>query len=300
MKPHAQELLVEATDLRKSYGSVEVLHGIQFRLGPGELVGFLGSNGAGKTTTLRILLGLLAASSGSARLFGQESRPSRGHNRRAVGYLPGDVNFYPWLNGEAILRYLAAARGLDCHSEYSRLAEVFQLDLQKPTRKYSTGMKQKLGLIQALMHRPRLLILDEPTNGLDPLIRQVLMAELRTFVARGGSVLFSSHTLSEVEELCDRVIILRAGSIVADQTIRELRPLAGRRVEVALQSAAKVAANLPEAARMIQLSGQQLTMTWSGPASELIAWLATLDCEEVSIGVPSLDDLFLAYYRQEA
>ncbi len=210
---------IEISALRKSYGEVEVLHGIDFAVQPGRLVGFLGPNGAGKTTTIRILLGLIRASSGIANLFGVGSRQYGKRVRRDVGYLPGEIHFYTNLTGRATVEFLARARRVDCRNEIRRLAEAFDLELGKPVRKYSSGMKQKLGLIQALMHKPQLLVLDEPTNGLDPLVRKSLFVELRQVVSENRTVLFSSHTLSEVEELCDDVVMLRDGNIVERQSI---------------------------------------------------------------------------------
>ena len=214
---------IHTEGLCKSYGSREVLHGLTVSIGEGKLVGFLGPNGAGKTTTIRVLLGLLRATAGRASLLGQDCW-SDGHAiRKEVGYLPGELHFYRGLTGRRTLEFLSSARRLDCKAEAARLQERFDLDLDLRVRSYSSGMKQKLGLIQALMHRPRLLILDEPTNGLDPLIRRELYDELRTVVAEGRTVLFSSHTLSEVDELCEEVIILRGGRIVEHDRVDSLR-----------------------------------------------------------------------------
>ena len=157
------------------------------------------------------------------RFWGKTAGATGHAIRKEVGYLPGELHFYRGLTGRRTLEFLSSARRLDCKAEAARLQERFDLDLDLRVRSYSSGMKQKLGLIQALMHRPRLLILDEPTNGLDPLIRRELYDELRTVVAEGRTVLFSSHTLSEVDELCEEVIILRGGRIVEHDRVDSLR-----------------------------------------------------------------------------
>ncbi len=287
---------VETTELRKSYGPREVLHGIGLRVARGRLTGFLGPNGAGKSTTIRILLGLLGASSGKALLFGQPAL-SLGHRLRAeVGYLAGEVRFYPGLTGRRTLEFLAAARRRECRREMLRLAEALDLDLARPVRKCSTGMKQKLGLIQALMHGPALLVLDEPTSGLDPLVRQVLFAELRRVVAEGRTVLFSSHTLNEVEELCDDVIILRDGLVIEQERIEVLRERALRRVEIRFSPGVQPLDQWPEGFIEQARQSNEVTGTWRGPIAGLLAWLGGLAVDDVIIDRPGLEDLFLTYY----
>ena len=236
--------------LRKRYGPHEVLHGIDLRVPSGSLYGFLGPNGAGKTTTIRVLLGLLRASGGKAQVLGRDSWRGGSGLRAAVGYLPGDVRFYDHLTGRATLRFMNAARGGESGEEIRRLAEAFDLILDKRVRDYSRGMKQKLGLIQALMHRPDLLVLDEPTVSLDPLVREALFAELRGVAREGRTVLFSSHTLGEVERLCDWVGILRDGRLIEQQRIEALRARAMRRVEILFAGGAGEGRKLPEGLRI--------------------------------------------------
>lgn len=290
---------IEIHGLCKSYAGHEVLHDVDFSVKPGRLVGFLGSNGAGKTTTIRILLGLIGASSGSTRVFGQPSASAGKTLRREIGYLPGEVHFYSNMTGRATVNFLAAARKVDCRNEINRLASVLDLDLRKTVRKYSSGMKQKLGLIQALMHKPKLLILDEPTNALDPLIRQSVFAELRQIVAENRTVLFSSHTLGEVEELCDDVVMLRGGRIVENQSIQKMRELAIRRVDAVFASADKIPKAFPESLKLLEQDGNRISFAWSGNVVDLLGWLKSMPLEDVAIGKPSLEDLFLTYYREQ-
>ena len=292
--------VIETNSLRKSYGAQEVLHGIDLRVRKGRLVGFLGPNGAGKSTTIRILLGLIRASAGSALINGQDSR-RRGRAIRAdVGYLPGEVRFYPSLTGRATLNFYARARRRSCADEIGRLAELFDLNLDKRTRAYSSGMKQKLGLIQALMHQPELLILDEPTTGLDPLVRKSVFAELRRVVNTGRTILFSSHSLGEVEELCDDVIILREGRVIEQEEIGILQQRALRRVTIIWPSAEAIPAPLPARFQLIERDTHVIRGNWSGSTPSLIDWLSQLQLDDVTIEPPDLEDLFLTYYDGSA
>jgi ABC-2 type transport system ATP-binding protein len=288
--------------LAKHYGAQVALRGLDLRVATGRLFGFLGPNGAGKTTALRLLLGLLRATNGRAEVLGRDAWRDGPELRTDVGYLPGDVRFYSWLTGRQTLAFLDAARGRRARGELERLTEQFGLDLDRRVRDYSRGMKQKLGLIAALMHRPRLLILDEPTVSLDPLMREVLYAELRAVVAEGRTVVFSSHTLAEVDALCDDVAILRDGQLIEHERIVVLRERALRRVELRLEDGTALIEPLPEGLRVLRRSDAQLSATWNGPAERLLAWLGRCRVREVTIAPPDLADLFLEYYgdRPEA
>jgi ABC-2 type transport system ATP-binding protein len=284
--------------LCKQYGRARVLHDVSMTVRAGSLFGFLGPNGAGKSTTIRILLGLLRATSGHATVLGHDVWRGGPALRARVGYLPGDVRFYDHLTGRATLDFLNAARGGGAEREVTRLAERFDLDLSKRVRRYSRGMKQKLGLIQALMHRPELLILDEPTTALDPLVRQTLFEELRAVAAEGRTVLFSSHTLSEVEELCDEVAIVRRGRLIENDRIEVLRNRAVRRVEVFLNAGAPPPPP-PPGLRISHRQNGVLEGAWVGHIDPLLAWLRDAAVADVVIAPPDLEDLFLAYYGDE-
>jgi ABC-2 type transport system ATP-binding protein len=291
---------VVTKDLSKRFGSHEALRGVSLRVEEGSRFGFLGPNGAGKTTTVRILLGLLHASSGSARVFDRDVWRSGPRIRAEVGYLPGEVRFYDNLTGRATLAFLDRARGNTSGSEIQRLTKRLDLDLDRRVRDYSRGMKQKLGLIQALMHRPQLLILDEPTTSLDPLIREALYEELRQATAEGRTLLFSSHTLSEVEELCDVVGILREGRLIEQERIEVLRRRAVRHVELSFEPEGRPAARPPEPLTIIHQTDARLTATWSGPIDPLLSWVAGGRVRDMTIAPPDLEDLFLSYYRSDA
>jgi len=288
--------VIEVVGLRKSFGKVEVLHGIDFVVRRGEWVGFLGPNGSGKTTTIRTLLALLRKSGGRVSLFGHEISAGGPSLRRRIGYLPADLRFPRHMTGRQVLRYHARVRRRKCDEKIAELEKAFDLDLDKRIRTLSTGMKQKLGLIQALMHEPELVVLDEPTTGLDPLVREAAFTALRRFVAGGGSILFSSHSLGEVEQLCDRVVILRNGRLVEDQTIAALRKRALRRVTVEFAAPESIPETFPDCFRVGKREGRRVYGTWSRSSGEFVRWLGGQDICDVTIEKPDLEDLFMAYY----
>ena len=290
--------VIETSSLSKFYGENQVLHSVNMHVKTGQLVGFLGPNGAGKSTTIRILMGLLSFSSGSARIFGLSVEKSGKQIRADIGYLPGDVHLYSNMTGLSLLKFYAAARKVDCLAEALRLADVFDLELNKNIRKYSTGMRQKLGLIQALMHKPRLLVLDEPTSALDPLIRGAVFDELQRVTRDGRTVLFSSHSLDEVESLCDEVIILRAGKVVEQQNIEALKDRALRKVSIVFAEPQQHL-DLPPNLKVFQNEPLVLTGTWSGEIKPLLQWIQLHMVIDVIIERPDLNDLFISYYTDE-
>lgn len=289
---------VATQSLTKRYGRCTALRELSLQVPAGRLFGFLGPNGAGKTTTLRILLGLLRATAGRAEVLERDAWRDGPVVRRQIGYLPGDVRFYDWLTGRATLEFANAAHGGACRPEIERLVRLLDLDLDRRVRDYSRGMKQKLGVIAALMHRPRLLVLDEPTTSLDPLVRQALYAELRAVVSEGRTVLFSSHTLAEVEELCDEVAILRDGRLIEQERMDVLRTRAVRHVELRFHTAAAAMAKPPDGFCVLQQAPAYVRGTWTGPVAPLLAWLGQAGLADVTIAPPDLDDLFLAYYGE--
>lgn len=296
MPTRSDEFAIITHGLSKSYGTAPALSQVDLRVPRGALFGFLGPNGAGKSTTIRTLLGLLRPTTGRAEILGWDSWKDGARVRREVGYLPGDVRFYDQFSGQTVLRIFDRARGGRCGPEIGRLAERFELPLRKRVRDYSRGMKQKLGIIQALMHRPQVLILDEPTTALDPLMRSALNDELRSVVLDGRTVLFSSHTLNEVEELCDQVAILRRGLLVEQQRIEVLQKRAVRHVSIKFDPQAALPAQTPEGLRVTQRNGSHWLGTWAGPMPRLLGWLGSQAVLDMSITPPDLEELFLAYY----
>ena len=228
----SDEFAIRIAHLTKDYGHEHGVFDLDLDVRRGEILGFLGPNGAGKSTTMRLLLDLIKPTSGSATLLGLDSRADSLEIRRRVGFLPGELALYPMLSGAEMLDYLAELRGGVDREVRDALAERFDADLGRRIRDLSTGNRQKLGLIQAFMHEPELLILDEPIAGLDPLVQQSFHALLREVAAQGRTVFLSSHTLSEVERVADRVAMLRRGRLVLVDSLAGLREVAVQRLEI--------------------------------------------------------------------
>jgi ABC-2 type transport system ATP-binding protein len=293
----AQDAVIQARDLTKSYGRHRGIEDVTFDVLPGEVFGFLGPNGAGKTTTIRILMDLIRPTSGGAWIFGLDARERGLDIRRRVGYLPGELRLYEHMRSEDLFRYLGHLRGGLDWAEVERLAERLDADLDRRVGELSSGNKQKVGLIQALMHRSELLILDEPTGGLDPLIQHEFHGMVSEAVAEGRTVFLSSHILPEVEALCHRVGIIREGRLVAVEEIEALKARAIRRLEI--QFARPVPpeefANLP-GVRDVSTQDSVVRCTVVGALDAVIKAAARFEVVNVVSHEPGLEEIFLAYY----
>ncbi|HEX5924009.1 MAG TPA: ABC transporter ATP-binding protein [Baekduia sp.] len=290
---------IRASGLTKDYGKGHGLFDLDLEVRCGEVFGFLGPNGAGKSTTMRLLLDLIRPTAGSAALLGLDCRADSLEIRRRVGFLPGDFALYPKLTGAEMLDHLAALRGGVDRRVRDRLAERFDAQLDRPVRELSTGNRQKLGLIQAFMHEPELLILDEPIAGLDPLVQQSFHALLAEVAAEGRTVFLSSHTLSEVERVAHRVAILRRGRLVVVDSLERLRSVAIRRLEIEFVDgvpsvdAIRALPGVREAAR----HGARLDVSFEGAADALVKAVATHDVRSIRSRDDDLEEIFLHYYR---
>ena len=285
--------------LVKRYPGKTAVDRVSLGVREGEIFGFLGPNGAGKTTTIRVLLGLLCPSEGRATILGRDCWRDSARIRRDVGYLPGDLRLPSWLTFRSAVRLTSLARTDALTRPAQNLAERLDLETGVRVRAMSRGMRQKLGLILALAHHPRVLILDEPTASLDPIAQETLARILRERAAAGAAVFFSSHTLSEVERLCDRVAIVRDGRIVADETIAELRTRA-RRVVTLLFGTADEAGRFeaPDFLKVDRREGARVWCELHAEAPRLIAWLASQQMRDVEISPPNLERLFQGFYRE--
>lgn len=311
--------VIVARDLCRTYGSRRGISDVNLTINAGEIFGFLGPNGAGKSTTIRVLMGLLRASSGTARIFGQDCWSEGSTIRRDVGYVAGDVRLYSWLTTRRGLGMISKIHGCDLLPNGLTLAERFRLEPDLVVRKMSRGNRQKVALVLALAHSPRLVILDEPTSGLDPLMQDTLMMCLRELASEGRTVMFSSHTLSEVETLCDRIAIVRDGQIVEDSTLIALKAQAPRQIVVTLQeqqSASDIrwpsgvdVKYLPNSsseqtsstiALMVPPSLRHRTCVLEllGTSAPFMHWAAGQDFADVVIGSPALEVLFRRYYQE--
>lgn len=291
--------VIELEHLTKWYGHRRGVEDLTFSVEAGEVFGYLGPNGAGKTTTIRTLLDLIRPTSGRARVLGMDSRAGAIEIHRRLGHLPGEFGLYEHLTGREYLAYLANLRGGVDERAVRALADRLDLDLSVRIRALSHGNKQKLGLAQAFMHEPEVLILDEPTQGLDPLIQQEfheLLAEARR---DGRTVFLSSHVMPEVERLCDRAGIIREGRLVAVEDIVELKAKEFRTVEVRPASGA-IAAELASVpgVRDVRADGDVLSFTVVGPMDAAVKALARHDVADLVSREPSLEDVFLAIYGE--
>ena len=285
--------------LGKAFGDVRALHDLSLRVEEGEVFGFLGPNGAGKTTTIRILLGLLAPGAGRATVLGAPVRVGGGPWRRDVGYLPGEVAFWPQLTGRETLGFLARLARRP-PTDRARLLERLGLAdeaLRRPVRTYSDGMKQKLGLVQALQCRPRLALLDEPTKGLDPLVQQAFYAIIAEARAQGTTVFVSSHVLTEAERLCDRVAMLRAGRLVFAGDVAQVQRAQRRRV-TAVFAADVDPGGLAHFGELVAGAPREVTLLVAqGQLPALVARLGMLPLADLVVEPPSLEEAFLEHYR---
>jgi ABC-2 type transport system ATP-binding protein len=284
---------IEITGLVKAFGRVRALDGLDLTVRAGEVHGFLGPNGAGKTTTIRVLLGLLRATDGDVRLLGGDPWAGAVALHRRLAYVPGDVTLWPSLTGGEVIDLLGRLRGGTDPARRDALLERFALDPRRRCRTYSKGNRQKVALVAALASDAELLVLDEPTSGLDPLMEAEFAAAVREERDGGRTVLLSSHILSEVEALCDRVTIVRAGRAVETATLADLR--AARRTVIDAELAGPVP-DLPEAVD-VHVEGQRLTCRVDPDRLDgVLAALAAAGVRSLTCRPPSLEELFLAQY----
>lgn len=283
--------------LTKHYGRIAALTDLTLDVMPGEIFGFLGPNGAGKSTTIRTLLGYLHATRGSATVLGMDIATQNVDIRRLTGYLPGGIAVYDSLSGSDALDYLADLQGRAPHRR-AELCERLQLSdavLKRRVRDYSRGMRQKIGVVQALQHDPELAILDEPTEGLDPLMQQSFYAILDDLRAEGRTVFFSSHVLSEVERVCDRVGIVRAGRLMAVHQVADLLRRRRRKVTITWHGSVPDLTELP-GLEDVRTEGGRVTATLAGEVAPFVRAIASPNLEDLTIEPASLEEAFLEYY----
>lgn len=286
---------IEVTDLTKDYGSVRAVDSLSFTVENGEIFGFLGPNGAGKTTTIRTLLGLLEPTSGTATVLGADVHDESAliEAKQRIGYLPANLGFNEEVTGADVLDYHASIKG---DSRRDELLDIFTPPVKRPIREYSTGNKRMLGLVQAFMHDPELVIMDEPTSGLDPLKQEEFNEFVRNERERGKTLFFSSHVLSEVRRVCDRVGILREGKLVGLEDIETLLGQGGKRVQLQTADEARADLTALEGVIDVQTFGEGIQFIYTGEYNTLLRELATHDVREIAISEPPLEDIFMHYY----
>ncbi|MFQ5522875.1 MAG: ABC transporter ATP-binding protein [Acidimicrobiia bacterium] len=292
---------IETRGLTKHYGDFPALVDLDLDVRFGEVFGFLGPNGAGKTTTIRTLLDEIRPTRGTATILGLDSHRDGMAIRPRIGYIPGDLALYPNLTGRDTLRFFANLRGGVDWAYADALADRFEADLSKKVGDLSSGNRQKIGLIQAFMNRPELLILDEPSVGLDPLMQHEFQKLLRETISEGRTVFLSSHSLSEVQKVADRVGIIRRGRLVAVETVEDLRIKAIRRVEIefAEQVDRDLFAGVP-GVREALVENHRVVLSYEGRLGPLLETVAgRYEVEDLSTREADLEEIFLTYYRDE-
>jgi ABC-2 type transport system ATP-binding protein len=286
-------VLLRTENLTKRYGSFTALDDLSCEVAAGEVVGLLGPNGSGKTTALRLLLGFLRPTAGSAAIGGHDCWGDSVAARRLVAYLPGELRLYENMTGRQLVRFLGDLRGQPVNGEVGTLARRFEIDIDRPIANLSSGMKRKVALLQVLAPHAPLVIMDEPTNALDPTMRDQLLEQVRQAKARGQAVLFSSHVLGEVERVCDRVLILQRGRLVHVQAMAELQE--GRLVQAVFEGTAPAPPAL-DGLHVRERQGDRLTLEFSGSLPGLLGWLSEQPVAELRMEPLGLNAIYYRYH----
>ena len=293
-----REQAIVLNQLTKHYGTHRGINDLSFSVNEGEFFGFIGPNGAGKSTTIRTLMGLIHPSGGNASIFGLDCQTKASVIARDVGYLPSENSYYENMKVRDLLQYTADLYGMDCETKMYELSERLNLDLTRKIADLSLGNKKKVGIVSAIMTSPKLIIMDEPTSGLDPLIQQAFYDILKEENSRGATVFFSSHVLSEVQKLCDRVAILKGGHLIGIQSIKELRESGYKKVSLSAKEAIprdffdlSGIANYAETADKTSVS-----FMYNGNITAIIDKLHLLHLDDVLLEEPSLEEIFMHYY----
>lgn len=288
--------VIEVSDLTKYYGKARGIVDVSFNVEPGEIFGFIGPNGAGKSTTIRLLLSLIRPTSGSAKLFGKNVVTHGPEIRRDIGYLPSEVYYYEGMKVISLLNYSASFYDGNFTERLHELSEMMELDLNRRISDLSYGNKKKVGIVQGLLHSPRLLFLDEPTAGLDPLMQRKFFDLIRAENARGVTVFFSSHILGEVQRLCTRVGIIREGRMVEISNIRALQQNNYKKVRVTAAGLASDFFDLPGVTN-VQMEDGTVNFFFKGDINAVLQKISGIQVADVSIEEPTLEEIFMHYYE---
>ena len=284
--------VIVTKDLTKYYGKIKGIESLNFTVKKGEVFGFLGPNGAGKTTTIRTLLGYLQPTRGSATIFGKNIEENIVEIKREVAYIPGDLNIYGHLTGEQFLDYFAALRNREM-TLLDELLKIFEVPLDRKVKGYSKGMKQKLGIIQAFMDDPEMVIMDEPTAGLDPLLQQKFYDFILKQKKKGKTMLFSSHILSEVDKICDRVGIIRNGELVALEDVETLKHKRGKKIRLKIKEKPETF----KGPKDIKIKNGWIEFIFTDNIDQLIKKLSKYTILDLEINDFALEDIFIHYYE---
>lgn len=294
-----KEQIIVLDELTKSYGKHRGIQNLSFSVNAGEIFGFIGPNGAGKSTTIRTLMGLIRPTAGSSSIFGMDCQAQASKIARNLGYLPSEDSYYENMKVYELLQYTADLYAMDCKDKMCELAERLHLDMSRKIADLSLGNRKKVGIVSALMISPKLVIMDEPTSGLDPLIQQVFYEILLEENRKGTTIFLSSHVLSEVQKLCNRVAILKEGKLVGIQSMKELRESGYKKVSVTTKQPIPSGYFSFEGIADYNLSSDKTSATfmYNGNIAVIMGKLHELDLVDVFLEAPSLEEIFLHYYE---
>lgn len=274
------EHIMEITNLTKNYGKHRGIEGVSFQVEKGEVFGFLGPNGAGKSTTIRAILGLIRCREGKIRVCGYDAVRNREEVLRRIGYMPSEAWFYPGMTIREILKMAAGVRGVDCTQEAGKLCDRLQLDDRRKISELSLGNRKKVSIVCAMQHRPELFIFDEPTSGLDPLMQNQFFLLIKEYVEQGATCMLSTHVLSEVQNHCSRVAIMKEGKLIVTDTVEHLLASKTKRI------------------RMVR-DGEKLDFLYQDDLNRLYRELEGHDIADILIEEPSIEEVFMHYYEKE-
>jgi ABC-2 type transport system ATP-binding protein len=292
--------VIEINKLTKTYGKARGISDISFNVEQGEIFGFIGPNGAGKSTTIRTLLSLIYPTSGSAKIFGKDCIQFGPEIKKEIGYLPSEVFYYDNMKVKDLLTYSASFYKKDCRKRIKELAEIMNLDLNKKIDDLSLGNKKKVGIVQGLLHEPKLIILDEPTSGLDPLMQQKFFELLEQENKKGATILFSSHILSEVQRLCNRVAIIKEGKIVTVEKISTLTENTYKKFKIETKTKLNEEYFTISGINKLVVKDNMTSFLFRGNINEVMKKIAEIDIKNLWIEEPDLEEIFMHYYEKEA
>ncbi|NMD71325.1 ABC transporter ATP-binding protein [Bacillus sp. DNRA2] len=292
--------VIEINNLTKMYGKSRGITDISFNVEEGEIFGFIGPNGAGKSTTIRTLLSLIYPTSGSAKIFGKDSVKDAPEIKKQIGYLPSEVFYYDNMKVMDLLKYSASFYKKDCSKRIKYLAEILDLDLTKKIDDLSLGNKKKVGIVQGLLHEPKLIILDEPTSGLDPLMQQKFFHLLEEENKKGATILFSSHILSEVQRLCNRVAIIKEGKLVTVEKISTLQENNYKKIKINIQKEIPKDYFQLEGVTKLEVKNNMISFLYRGNINTILRLITELEIVNLWIEEPDLEEIFMHYYEKEA
>jgi len=287
---------IEFNDLTKYYGKVRGCENINFQVKEGEIFGFIGPNGAGKSTTIRTMLSLIYPTSGSVTIFGKDAIKYGSEVRKDIGYLPSEIFYYDRMKVIDLLKYSASFYDHDCTDRIHELSEIMELDLNRKIQDLSYGNKKKVGIVQGLLHSPKLIVLDEPTSGLDPLMQQKFFNLIVEENKKGATVLFSSHILSEVQQLCNRVAIIKDGNIVSIQDVKAMKRDNYKKFTIRGEDLNHGKFQV-EGVTELKVREDKVTFFFKGDVNQIVKIIAELKLTDIIVEEPTLEEIFMHYYE---